>query len=130
MHGSRRQSGNQQRDLIQIVPSAFQRVDHLADDQQRRVAGIIVDIAQSLIDDSVAVIGQQLCLVSILPHDLHHHIKMNRAASSESEWYVFFHFFSKDNPFHQISKSSFRQNRISRSSPRADGNAFPFRNSA
>ena len=58
--------GDEQRGVIQIIFAAVQRVQELANDQQGRIAGIVVDIFQAQLCHSTAAVAQDLALVAVV----------------------------------------------------------------
>ena len=81
--------GDEQRQLVvQIVFAAVQRVEELPDDEQRRVAGVVVDVFQAQLRDLAAAVAEHLGLVAARWPDA---ACMSRnwvtAACSESELY-------------------------------------------
>ncbi len=58
--------GDEQRGMLQIILAAVQRVQKLADDQQRRIAGIVVDILQAQLCHGTAAVAQHLALVALV----------------------------------------------------------------
>ena len=57
--------GDDQRDLVDVVFAGVQRVEELADDQQRGHAGVVVHIFKALGHDVRAAVGQQLGVVAV-----------------------------------------------------------------
>ena len=57
--------GDNQRDLIDVVFAGVQRVEKLADDQQRRHAGVVVHVFEALGHDVWAAVGQQLGVIAV-----------------------------------------------------------------
>ena len=57
--------GDDERRFMQIIFAAVQRVHHLADGEQRRVAGIVVDIFQTLIHNLTAARLENLHVVAV-----------------------------------------------------------------
>ena len=58
--------GDEQGGVVQVVLAAVQRVDELADDQQRRVAGVVVDVFQAQLGHRAAAVAQDLALVALV----------------------------------------------------------------
>ena len=59
-------------DLVQIVLAGVQRVDELADDQQRRDAGVVVDVLEAFGHDAGAVVFEDFHVVAVQAEDLLH----------------------------------------------------------
>ena len=57
--------GDQQGGVLQIILAAVQRIQKLADDQQRRVAGIVMHILQPQLCHGTAAVAQQFTLVAL-----------------------------------------------------------------
>ena len=57
--------GDDERRFMQIIFAAVQRVHHLADGEQRRVAGIVVDIFQALVHNLTAARLENLHVVAV-----------------------------------------------------------------
>ena len=57
--------GNEQRGMVQIILAGVQRVNKLTDDQQRRVAGIVVNIFQAKLGDLAAAVAQNFHIIAL-----------------------------------------------------------------
>ena len=57
--------GDEQRRVVQVVLAAVQRVQELADDQKRRVTGVVMDVFQAQLGDLAAAVAQHLGLVAL-----------------------------------------------------------------
>ena len=60
-----------------IVFPALQRIDELTDDQQRRVAGIVMYIFQSAVGDGTSGCLQQFAVVAVGMKNTDHHFEMH-----------------------------------------------------
>ena len=58
--------GDEQSRVVEVVLAAVQRIKELADDQQRRVAGIVVDVFQAQLRHSAAAVAKDLALVAVV----------------------------------------------------------------
>ena len=58
--------GDEQGGVIQIVLAAVQRIQKLTDDQQSRVAGVVVDVFQAQLCHGAAAVAQDLALVAVV----------------------------------------------------------------
>ena len=47
--------GDEQRCFVEVIFPAFERIHHLADDEQRRIAGVVMDAFEPLLDDAAVV---------------------------------------------------------------------------
>ena len=72
-----------QRSFGKVVVSAVQCVDHLSDDHQGGVAGVVMDKFQPLFDDRVGAVLQNLHMISRAGHQLLDEGKMDR----QHHWY-------------------------------------------
>ena len=52
--------------MLQIVLVAVQRVQKLTDDQQGRIAGVVVDVFQAQLCHGAAAVAQDLALVAVV----------------------------------------------------------------
>ena len=59
--------GDEQGGVFQIILAAVQGVQKLADDQQRRIAGVVVDVFQTQLGHGAAAVAEDLALVTIEP---------------------------------------------------------------
>ena len=57
--------GDQQGGVVQVVFAAVQGVQKLADDQQRRVTGVVVDVFQPQLGHGAAAVAQDLALIAV-----------------------------------------------------------------
>ena len=53
-------------DLIHVVFSAFQRVYKLPDNYDRGIAGVVMGVFESLVDDVAGAVGEQLHFIAVL----------------------------------------------------------------
>ena len=58
--------GDEQGRVLEVVLAAVQRVEELADDQQCRIAGVVVDIFQAQLRHSAAAVAKDLALVAVV----------------------------------------------------------------
>ena len=58
--------GDEQRSMLQIVLAAVQRVQKLTDDQQSRIAGVVVDVFQAQLCHGTAAVAQNFALVAVV----------------------------------------------------------------
>ena len=70
--------GHHQRDLVHVVFSALEGVDKLPDDQQRRIAGIVMYILESGLRDLGAGCFQQLAVIAEAAEHIGEDPKMDR----------------------------------------------------
>ncbi len=56
---------DEQPDLVQVVAPDFHRGDQLADDQERGIAGVVVDILEPLVHDPPVVGGQHFDMIAV-----------------------------------------------------------------
>ena len=54
--------------MVQIILAGTQCVQELADDQQRRIAGVVMDVLQAQLTDLAAAVFQQLAGVALPLH--------------------------------------------------------------
>ena len=59
---------DQQRGMFQIILAAVQRVQELADDQQRGIAGVVVNVLQAQLGNLTAAVAQHLHVVPLRLH--------------------------------------------------------------
>ena len=59
--------GDEQGGVFQIILAAVQGVQKLADDQQRRIAGVVVDVFQTQLSHGAAAVAEDLALVAVEP---------------------------------------------------------------
>ena len=52
--------------MVEIILAAVQCVQELADDQQGRIAGVVVDIFQAQLCHSTAAVAQNFALVAVV----------------------------------------------------------------
>ena len=58
--------GDEQGRMLEVIFAAVQRIEELADDQQRRIAGVVVDVFQAQLRHSAAAVAQYLALVAVV----------------------------------------------------------------
>ena len=58
--------GDEQRSMLQIILTAVQRIQKLTDDQQSRIAGVIVDVFQAQLCHGTAAVAQNFALVAVV----------------------------------------------------------------
>ena len=58
--------GDEQGGVIQIILAAVQRIQKLTDDQQSRVAGVVVDVFQAQLCHGTAAVAQNFALVAVV----------------------------------------------------------------
>ena len=58
--------GDQQGGMFQVIFAAVQRIQKLANDQQRRVAGVVVDIFQAQLRHGTAAVAQHLTVIPLV----------------------------------------------------------------
>ena len=68
----------------------------LKDDQQRRIAGVVVDIFQPLIDNSTARRAQQLAVIAVRLQDADEQLEMHGQHVRDKDGMGFLHFWGKD----------------------------------
>ena len=66
-----------QSDLVRVVLSALDGIHQLANDQQSGITGIVVDVFQSLIDNTGAFGVQQFHVEPIIAHQLADQTELN-----------------------------------------------------
>ena len=69
--------GDHECGFVRIAFAAFQRFDHLADDQQRRIADVVVHVFQALVDDLLAGVLEDFHMIAIVIEDLGDHAEMD-----------------------------------------------------
>ena len=57
--------GDEQGRVIQVILAAVQGIQKLADDQQGRIAGVVVDVFQAQLCHGAAAVAQDLALVAV-----------------------------------------------------------------
>ena len=58
--------GDEQGGVVQIILAAVQCVQKLTDDQQGRIAGVVVDVFQAQLCHGTAAVAQDLALVAVV----------------------------------------------------------------
>ena len=58
--------GDEQGRVIQVILAAVQGIQKLADDQQGRIAGVVVDVFQAQLCHGAAAVAQDLALVAVV----------------------------------------------------------------
>ena len=58
--------GDEQGGVVQIILAAVQCVQKLANDQQGRIAGVVVDVFQAQLCHSTTAVAQDLALVAVV----------------------------------------------------------------
>ena len=91
--------GDEQRHLVHVPPSRFERVDHLADDEQRRVAGVVMYVAQAAVHHPLAAVLQKLRPVAVLTQDVEHQLEVHRKHGGHEDRIVALHLFGKEDAF-------------------------------
>ena len=91
--------GNQQRHLVQRQVAVLQRVDHLADDQLRRVAGVVMYVFQSLLDDAGTAVVQHLYLVPVVFQHVAQNAEVDGQHGGNQDGVGLFHFLGKRHLF-------------------------------
>ena len=72
------------------------RVDELADDQQSGVAGVVVDVLQTLVHDAPVIGGEHIHLISGVLQQLLHHAEVDREHLGHQEGVLLLHFLGKE----------------------------------
>ena len=71
------------------------RINELADHQQRGITGIVVDIFEPLVDDTAVVGGKHIDFVAVQLKHLFEHGEMHRQHLRHQQGIFPFHFFGK-----------------------------------
>ena len=87
--------GDQQGSVLQIILAAVQRIQKLADDQQRRVAGIVVDILQPQLCHGTAAVAQQLTLIAFAAQCVLHKPELGNGHVGDEDGVGLFHLRGK-----------------------------------
>ena len=87
--------GDQQGGVLQIILAAVQRIQKLADDQQRRVAGIVMDILQPQLRHSAAAVAQQLTLIALAAQCVLHEPELGHGHVGDKDGVGLFHLRGK-----------------------------------
>ena len=69
--------GDDEHDAVGVVPAAAERVDKLADDEQGRIARVVVYILQPLVHDVRTVVFQDLHVVALLAQHIDNHAEVD-----------------------------------------------------
>ena len=83
--------GNDEGRVIQIVLAGIQRVQKLADDQQRRIASVVMDIFQSQLRHPLAAVAQQLHLIAMVLHAGCQNAELHRCHIGNENFMGLFH---------------------------------------
>ena len=84
-------------DLVRIIRAGLQRIDQLSDDEQRRIAGVVVDILQSGLRDLWSLGLENLHVIAEIPHECQNQLDLNRKHIRDQNGVVFFHLFRERN---------------------------------
>ena len=87
--------GDHQGSVVQIVLAGIQRVDHLPDDQNCRIAGIVMYVFQTSLGDLWAGGLQQHRLVAVVSKHILDDVKMDRRHHGKQNRIFLFHFLSE-----------------------------------
>ena len=87
--------GDDEGGVVQVVLPGAQGVQELADNKQRRVAGVVVDIFQAQFADLAAAVLQQLAGVARLLHHRRQNAELHRGHVRDQNFMGLFHLRSK-----------------------------------
>ncbi|MPM86649.1 hypothetical protein SDC9_133739 [bioreactor metagenome] len=81
--------------VVQIVFSGIQRVQKLTDDQQRRIAGVVVDVFQSVFRHLRTAVAQKLTGIALILHGGGQNSELNGSHAGNQYLMGLFHFRGK-----------------------------------
>ncbi len=84
-----------ERDLVDIIFAGLDRIQQLADDQQRGVAGVVVHVAQALLRDIRPFGVQKLHVVAEVLHQAAHQAELHGQHVGHKDGVVLAHLFGK-----------------------------------
>ncbi len=90
---------NKQSGLIGVIFSAFESVHELTDNEQCRIACIVVNIFESLIDNGARVVAEQLELIALRFKDAYQKIEVYRQHIGYEDSMSILHFFCESDVF-------------------------------
>ena len=96
--------GDEQRGVVQIVFAAVQCVEKLPDDEQRRVAGVVVDVFQAQLRDLAAAVAEHLGLVALAGQCRLHEPKLSHGHVRNENFMGLYHVLGKvgGHVFHRL----------------------------
>ena len=83
--------GDDEGGVVQIILAGIQCVQKLADDQQRRIAGVIMDVFQSQLRHPLAAVAQQLHLIAMVLHAGCQNAELHRCHIGNENFMGLFH---------------------------------------
>ncbi len=86
-----------QSSFVRIIFSGQQGIKELTDNQNGRVTGIVMDIAQSQLSDFGAVIFQKFHVITVGAHEITDQLEVSRQHIRCQNSVIFLHLFSKLN---------------------------------
>ena len=92
-----------ERDLMDVILAGFDRVHQLADDQQGRIAGVVMHVAQTLLRDVRAFGMQQLHVVAVVFHQAAHQAELDRQHIGYQDGIILAHFLGELRPLRRVS---------------------------
>ncbi len=87
--------GDEQAHLVGVVAPVLHRVDELADDQQGGVAGVVVDVFETLVHNATVVGGEHIHLVALALQQLLHHAEVDGQHLGHEEGVFLLHLFGE-----------------------------------
>ena len=87
--------GDKQGGMLQVILAAVQRVQKLADDQQGRVAGVVVDVLQALLRHLAAAVAQHLGLVPLAGQGGLHQAELGHGHVGDKDLMGLYHVLGK-----------------------------------
>ena len=96
--------GDEQGGVIQVILAALQSVQKLADDQQGRVAGVVVHILQAQLRHLTAAVAQHFHMIALIFQRRRQHGKMQGQHVGNQDGVGLFHLLSKTGiiGFHRV----------------------------
>ena len=83
--------GDDKGSVVQIILAGIQCVQKLADDQQRRIAGVIMDVFQSQLRHPLAAVAQQFHLIAMVLHAGCQNAELHRCHIGNENFMGLFH---------------------------------------
>ena len=81
--------------MLQIICAAFQGMHQLPDGKQCRIAGVVVDIFQSGVNDRLAIGVEQLHMIAVGVEQRPKQLKMQRRHVGNENCVILLHFLGK-----------------------------------
>ena len=83
--------GDEQGRVLEVVLAAVQRIEELADDQQCRIAGVVVDIFQAQLRHSAAAVAKDLALVAVVAQGVFQQAELGDGHVGDEDGVSFLH---------------------------------------